>query len=280
MKLLHLPRRLLSVVVFTLSAIWQLMLSLIRVLFGELRWQAPAWLCVIEQQLIALCQWARQHPKRAATIMIILVALTASGHYSWQWYKHLPQPHTIGYNINAPSITDYNQTPPAIHTLIIHFEESAAPLDNIEKTVTKGITLEPTMPGTWRWDNDRTLRFTPTQDWPIGQQYKILMDRKKLFSAGTLLLVYTPTFSTAEFTAKIASTEFYQDPVDSSLKKMVASLRFSHPVDEKSVRKRISLTTGEGLQFRDALKPQQDTYTLTFDAQMHRNNTLMCTHYH
>lgn len=267
MKLLHLLRRLLSVVVFTVSAIWQLALSLIRALFGEMNWQAPSWLCAIQQQLAVLWQWAGRHPKRASTIVLLLTALGAGGHYGWQWYKHLPQPHTVAYTVEKPAITDYAQTPPAIDTLNINFHESAAPLENIEKNITKGITLKPAMPGTWRWDDDRNLRFTPAQDWPVDQTYEIQLDKKNLLATGTLLEKYTQTFKTAAFSANVESTEFYQDPVDTSMKKMVATLRFSHPVDEDSVRDRITMTAGEGLRYRDAIDAKQKPYSVTFDAQ-------------
>ena len=68
MKLIHLLRRLLSVVFFAVAAIWQLLLSLIQALLGEVHWQAPGWLCAIQRQLAAVRQWMNGHPKQAAII--------------------------------------------------------------------------------------------------------------------------------------------------------------------------------------------------------------------
>ena len=81
MKLIHLLRRLLSVVFFAVAAIWQLLLSLIQALLGEVHWQAPGWLCAIQRQLAAVRQWMNGHPKQAAIIALALTALGTSGHY-------------------------------------------------------------------------------------------------------------------------------------------------------------------------------------------------------
>ena len=267
MKLIHLLRRLLSVVFFAVAAIWQLLLSLIQALLGEVHWQAPGWLCAIQRQLAAVRQWMNGHPKQAAIIVLALTALGTSGHYGWQWYKNLPQPHTVDYTVQKPAITRYEQSPPTIDTLNIRFHESAAPLENIKKTVKAGIALKPALAGEWRWEDDRNLRFTPAQDWPVDQTFEIQLDKKSLLAEGTLLKTYSQTFSTEPFTARIDSTDFYQDPVDSTLKKMVATIRFSHPVDETSVRNRIQLKPGEGLRYRDTIDPKEKPYTLTFDAQ-------------
>ena len=33
------------------------------------------------------------------------------------------------------------------------------------------VTLDPPLPGTWRWTDDRLLSFTPFTDWPAGTRY-------------------------------------------------------------------------------------------------------------
>ncbi len=266
MKLVHLLRRFVSVVCFAVSALWQLALSLSGFLLGEFHWNAPDWLCAIQRQLAGLWQWARHRPKHAAGAVVALAMVASGGHYGWQWYKNLPEPHTVAYRVVAPGNTQYQLKPPVIDSLAVYFDESAAPLENINKTVTEGIALKPAMPGSWRWENDRSLRFTPAQDWPIAQQYEIQLDKKHLLASGTLLKEYSQTFSTTAFTATVESTEFYQDPADSSLKKMVTNIHFSHPVDESAFLQRITLTPGEGLRYRDAASKDQKPYTVTFDA--------------
>ncbi len=53
--------------------------------------------------------------------------------------------------------------------LQIYFSGSAAQLSAVGKVVEKGITMSPSLPGEWKWVNDRTLRFVPKADWAVGQ---------------------------------------------------------------------------------------------------------------
>ena len=56
-------------------------------------------------------------------------------------------------------------------------------------------------------------------------------DKKGFFAGGVLLEDYTADFKSQPFSAKLVSSQFYQDPRDPNLKKLVAGLSFSHPVD-------------------------------------------------
>lgn len=265
MTMLTALRRLPSVVVFVASAILQLLLSLLQAVFGEVRWQAPAWLAAAGRMVAAGWQATRRQPGRAAALLAMLAVLAGAGSYAWHWYSHLPQPHTISYRLQAPALTDYRATPPTIDSLRIYFDESAAPIEAVNKDVSVGIRLSPALAGTWHWEDDRTLRFTPAQDWPVAQAYDVAMDRKALLANGVLLESYQQSFSTPAFSATIESSEFYQDPVDSSLKKMVTTIRFSHPVDERSVREGITLKAEQGLQFRTAPAKGEQPFSVSFD---------------
>jgi len=33
--------------------------------------------------------------------------------------------------------------------------------------------MEPALKGTWQWDSDRSLRFQPAEDWPIGTRFNV-----------------------------------------------------------------------------------------------------------
>ena len=186
-----------------------------------------------------------------------LVLLAAAGFYGWHWYANLPQPHTVGYSLHKPNLTDYTQQPAAVDNLQVRFAESVAPLAAIGKPVTDGIMLKPTVAGAWRWSDDRTLVFTPEKDWPIDAHYTLDLSKKTLLADGILLNQYSSQFSTQPFRASLAQNELYQDPSNPTLKQLVATFRFSHPVDEESLRKRVSITLGKGLAYRDAQLPNR-----------------------
>src|SRR5207248_2401471 len=117
---------------------------------------------------------------------------------------------------------------------------SVAPLAQVGKDVAAGVTISPAAQGGWRWNNDRTLVFTPKEDWPVGTEYKLEFQRS-LFNPEVRLAEYSGKFATAPFVAKLAKAEFYQDPVKPDLKKAVIELNFSHPVNPVELEKRIEL---------------------------------------
>ena len=221
-------------------------------LFGRIGWQPPPWLT-----------WMRHRPLTAGIVLLALVASAGGGWYGWQWYRHLPQPHTVDFRVEPPTLTDYEKTPMVVAPLRIRFAESAAPLALVGKPVTTGLRLDPAQPGAWRWLDDRTLEFTPEGDWPVGAPFTLAFAQHDLFAPGVLLRDYATTVATAPFTATIARAELYQDPQDSRLKKMVATVDFSHPVDAARLNQAISLKLGEGLAFRDKDK---EPWALTLDA--------------
>lgn len=135
------------------------LITVVGALFGQ--WQPPFWLRAIGRGVLNLGSKARAYPRRAGGGVLGLVLLAAAGFYGWQWYSNLPQPHTVGYSLHKPNLTDYTQQPAVVDNLQVRFAESVAPLAAIGKPVTAGITLKPAVAGAWRWSDDRTLLFTP-----------------------------------------------------------------------------------------------------------------------
>ena len=69
-------------------------------------------------------------------------------------------------------------------------------------------------------------------------------------------------FSTAPFSATIKKAELYQDPHDPGLKKLLASIDFSHMVDPATLAANIQLLPGKGLSYRD---PSATRFSLKVD---------------
>jgi uncharacterized protein YfaS (alpha-2-macroglobulin family) len=124
--------------------------------------------------------------------------------------------------------------------LHLYFSGSAAQLSAVGRVVEKGISMSPSLAGEWKWTNDRTLLFVPKADWAVGQKYTVKLDRS-LFPEQVKLADYTYSFKTPLFRAELVSFVFYQDPEDPKVKKVVATVRFTHPVDTASFEKRIRM---------------------------------------
>jgi uncharacterized protein YfaS (alpha-2-macroglobulin family) len=230
-------------------------------LIGQWDWEPPAWNVWLTKRIRTGIEALRADWRIGGAFALALV-LSVGG---YEWYRHRPRPHYIDVKITAPGRTEWDDNgrkPPK--PLLVDFAESAAPLKNIEKPVPAGITLSPAFGGTWVWVSDKQLRFTPKDDWPVGTRFTIRLAKKGLLTRDALLEDYNLPFSTAPFTAKVTSAEFYQDPRDPSLKRAVTTLEFSHPVDTERLEKSVSIALEKDAEYL-GLKTDSRNYTVVYD---------------
>lgn len=201
-------------------------------IFGQIDWVPPAWL----SELIAKI---RLRPGLYLGSCAALIAVAGFGY--WLAMRPTPViPGAIGVSVHAPTLTDYTKTPTKIDTLRLSFSGSAAPIAKVG-TAPDGITLQPEIKGAWAWADDRMLVFTPAGDWLVGKTYQVSIDPRRALAPKVHLAGDEFEFRTAAFTATLAKSEFYQDPLDANLKKGVYELAFSHPVDAVQFERRIAL---------------------------------------
>ena len=228
---------------------------------GQWEWQPPAWIKWTGSRLRQGAGYIVADAKRAGVILLVLAGMIGG----WVWYKSRPVPHYVTYTVTAPGLTEYDEKGiSSIKPLAIQFNESAAPLQQIDKTVTAGIELSPKMPGEWRWASDKDLEFTPKNDWPVDKAFTVSFARKGFFARGVLLEDDSFDFRSQPFSAKIAESIFYQDPRDPNLKKLVATVEFSHPVDTGQFEQRVSLLVAKDAAYL-GLKPDSRSYTVVYD---------------
>ena len=209
--------------------------NLITQIIGKFSWQSPAWLSSLSQKILLLYQTKTRLMLSTFMVLCLLIISTVSIAY---WYQHLPKPIPLTASITAPAITPLAETlQPA--ALVVDFGKninntftasSVAPLAMIGKQITNGINLDPNIPGQWLWKNDSELVFTPTQDWPAGQNYRISFE-KSLFAKPIKLDTYKYAFATLPFAITIDSLKFYQDITNPQQTRVVGSVRFNFPVN-------------------------------------------------
>jgi uncharacterized protein YfaS (alpha-2-macroglobulin family) len=223
--------------------------SVLRTIFGELNWQPPAW-CgrsagALRRGAGSLNAAVRANPNAAALALAGIVVLLVAGALTWRWYVTRPQPELISFSVSEPGVTCYICEPTGQpNALIVTFSASTAPLERVGNPIEAreaGIDISPAVAGQWSWEDDRTLRFQPAADWPIGQRYEVTLSRKDFAASHVTLQSYKFTFRTPPFVAQLTNTEFHQDPVVAGNKKVVATVNFSHPVEPESFEKRIRL---------------------------------------
>lgn len=176
--------------------------------------------------------------KRSAVAFAVVLAILIAG----IWYA-VRQANAIGVTCSEPGLTKLEEVlkPDPIH---VKFKRPVARLDLIGKTITQGISISPSIDGEWKWVNDKDLVFVPKSDWAVGLKYTISMDRS-LFADYVRLATYSPTFRTPVFKAELANTEFYQDPENPKIKKVIATIKFTHPVDSADFEKRVRLSRAD-----------------------------------
>ncbi|HJR56172.1 MAG TPA: alpha-2-macroglobulin [Rhizomicrobium sp.] len=224
-------------------------------------WTPPGW-------MPALAATIRRHPKEFAGGALGAVTAIALGYGGWQWYLSLPrppEPERITMEVAAPAISDYRQTDTGprtiIHPLEVRFSGSAAPIERVGKVATSGITMEPALKGEWSWVDDRTLRFAPSMDWPVGAHVEVEFNTAQAFAPHVLMADDSFEFDMPAFVATAGSGEFYQDPQNPAAKKTIMPLVFNYPVDPAELEKRISLA----LKGRDGRGSQALKFTVTYD---------------
>lgn len=256
-----------------LRALAGLLLAILRAfgafwaaLFGPLRWQPPAWWSRFRDLMRAAAGHARARPRQYLRAGGALLLLALVGFAGWRWWENLPRPLPpldVHFAVEAPEATDYSQTPRVVHPLRVHFDASSAALALVGKTVSTGITMQPALAGRWQFIDDQTLQFDPAGEWPVGQHYRVEMDRSTLFAPQVRVLDDDFAFDSPAFSAEVRSVEFYQDPQDARLKKAIAQLHFSHPADALAFEQRVSVWLGE--HGKDKPKPVKQKFAVSWD---------------
>ena len=227
---------------------WKDTMALLKGLFGKFSYQKPVWIGLIFQLVSYLVllvydtarRWIVGNPKRARQVGagVLVTLLLASGWY-W-WYQQQPKPIVASFTISNPERTRIEDPKALPDPVTVMFNRSVAPIDRIGKEISTGIEISPKVEGGWRWVDDQRLRFTPRADWPVGVKYDVTFSRE-LIAGHIALDEYSGRFQTAAFNAHVSDVQFYQDPVEASAKKVVATITFTHPVDTADFEKHIKL---------------------------------------
>ncbi len=229
-------------------------------IFGKITWTCPSW-------LNSLCQKIWAHSRIFWAVLIGLIAAVGL----LIVYQSLPQPNRIVAHITAPDITPLaDELIPHALTIEFAYEKpgspiaSIAPLNLIGKQVAKGISISPAIPGTWVWENDNRLVFTPNIDWPAGEKYTIHTN-KEIFAKGTPLKSLDYSFITQAFTANITEFKFYQDPINPNTREAIATISFNYPVDIKSLENNVELMLQAISHGEKSKMAERFTFTITYD---------------
>lgn len=173
---------------------------------GSFSWQKPRWVNKIIQQV-------RFRPLRFFSVCGSIIIILLGSYFVLNWYLHRPTQNLPTAVITIPQIPSINDKPEAVTPLTINFikhvpseddpdtmesvPQSVAPLNNINKVVTSGVTLTPELPGKWRWNSDNELTFYPTKPWAAGETYQIKFKHSVFRSAHSFREIYLSIYHDA-----------------------------------------------------------------------------------
>ena len=240
---------------------------LIALLTGSFSWVAPPW-------LRGLYGLVTSHVRVSLAILMLGIAAIAG----YLYYDSLPGPVMVRAQLDPIQITP-NAENASPGTLDIRFDydfsklkpqqphpegqPSVARLDLVGKQLSSGVTLSPAKKGSWSWVDDRSLRFVPETDWPAGTSYQVSFDAT-IFAPETVLAEQQYSTTTPALQADISQIELYQDPQDISLRRVVATVKLSHPVDEASLQQALAMSMrASDASISEQAKPYQ--FKLSFD---------------
>jgi alpha-2-macroglobulin len=219
---------------------------------GDVSWNPPPWWQRLRQRGAALglrerlaawrmaaTTWSRARARELRYLAIGAAVLVVAVLGVTLWQAFAPKTVEISVDGTAPRATrlaDGARPDP----ITITFGGSVARLEQVDKAVTQGIQITPPIAGDWCWQGDARLLFTPKEDWGVGQDYEVRLD-PSLFPDHVKLQRYEHRFTSATFQVSPPQVEFYQDPKNPKIKKIVATVQFSHPVDSADLEKRITL---------------------------------------
>jgi alpha-2-macroglobulin len=211
-------------------------------LFGRLQWSPPRWL---SRSGAAFSGFNRAHPLTTAFGIIAILLLACGTVWTWHWYQHRPKPRYVKVMVEAVPVTKLEKDL-KFPTLDIRFSDSAARLEDKDKTNLQGVRLDPPLPGKWMWTGDKHLFFQPTEDWPADKKFKVIFD-KKFFPPHVKLERLTYEFQTPPFAIAIKEVELYQDPADPTQRQVTATLELTHEVEPGELDRHIQLMMIGGL---------------------------------
>src|SRR6201997_638341 len=204
-----------------LKSIQTFFLTILRSVFGEIHWRPPIWLRPIGRFILShriLCS--------LATLGIVLCGLAV------YYVEHLPQPQFSSFTVRPPDVTPLEKDLKPNPATIV-FRDSAAPLGKIGSTV--NLQMTPRLGGEWKWKNDRTLVFSPSEDWPPNTHYQVTLPQSEL-ADNIRLKSNVAEFVTQPLVVTFKDPQFYQDPVDADKRQVIATIETNFPVQLDALR--------------------------------------------
>lgn len=235
-----------------LSRITTFVSSVLRAIFGQFRYSPPTWLLklfsLIQKSFLGkalqrIKNFKAEQPqiykKRSRIFFAGFASVVLLSILTKVYLDSRPIPDYVTISTSAPSPTDPETKKP--QSLWISFSKSVARPEQLNLALTAGFQMKPELQGTWVWVTDKSLKFTPDLskgDWAIGQDYTVEFE-KKFFASHLIFESHEVSFSTEPLKIQVSKQEFYIDPKNPDIKKVLVNFKTNYPVNVEDFKKRI-----------------------------------------
>ena len=169
--------------------------------------------------------------------------------------------NSISGIVQNPELSIYQDGKIIPSPVIISFSAPVAKLELADKKIETPIKIFPSVAGTWKWQGQSELVFTPESDWAPDTSYKVTLP-KSIFDSKSNIKPLDYKITTLPFSATFSNKEFYEDPVNPKIKRVTATLNFSHPVDMEDLKKNLKAQTTGGDVYNLTLTPSESNRTV------------------
>ncbi len=252
---------------------WLSLVWLLSFLLGGVKWTPPPWLGAVfdffgwagRGAALWLRATRRSHPKALYGTVGGVVLVAAGAYGGWRYYESLPKPEKWDVVVQSLAATALSEGA-VPQPLVMTFSGSTAPLAAIGKPVTAGIVLKPEEKGQWVWEADNSLVFTleKGEDWRVGQEYEITLD-PKMFPKHVLLEKYEVKTTLPEFWVTASNGEFYTDPKDPKIKRVLVTFKANYPLDTETFKDHVTMVKKVLKKGTLQLTKDKIPFTVTFD---------------
>lgn len=143
----------------------------------------------------------------------------------------------VSYSVSEPSSRlDVDGLP---QKLYVSFDGSVSKLEDVGSKPSSSIEIVPAINGSWKWLDDMTLSFTPSEPWQLNTKYKITMPNS-IFS-DRVIVKNEFGFKTEPFEVSLGDAEFYINPENPAQKAVTCTIVASHPLVKESLNNCVSL---------------------------------------
>ncbi|MDR0320602.1 MAG: alpha-2-macroglobulin family protein [Treponema sp.] len=194
-------------------------------------------------------------------VIIAIVCLVTVGCSLFNFYQsQKPQPIYVRFTVQSPGTTG---NPESRAPLSVRFYGSAATLEMKDAEVPAGmISINPHIEGVWKWTGDDILNFSTEQTWQIGRRYTVTF--VKDFFPSHIKVDNSFNFDIEDFSLRITEREFYIDPEDPAIKRVLFTVRTNYPVDTEALERRVFIEPQINAD-SGSLKKQPYKFSLTYN---------------